>query len=276
VDHEINKGFVASLIEGSNLSRGKYITVISADDWAVNMTAFEKQIAVLESDPQVAFVFTNYGFYQDENTCLSIRNPAPASYIIPGLEAFKELVYSRSPQHSGTIIRKAAHDTLNGYDANLRYAVDGKMLIGLCHVGKVAYNNDVCYAYRLHGTNMSKKKEVVRRSIEEVLHIVDWSFGMLPLTQRHELKWLYNKAVKRTLSEYTIIALFSENNRKLSWYYFWAAFQIRPVQTLFQRTSLALVLCTILGVQGYNRIEQIKTIFRSWARAWLAPQDSRV
>ena len=33
VNHERNRGFVASLIEGAQLSRGKYLMVISADDY---------------------------------------------------------------------------------------------------------------------------------------------------------------------------------------------------------------------------------------------------
>src|SRR5260370_11113027 len=31
IDHAINRGFVSSLLEGCELSRGRYITVISAD-----------------------------------------------------------------------------------------------------------------------------------------------------------------------------------------------------------------------------------------------------
>jgi glycosyltransferase involved in cell wall biosynthesis len=256
IDHQINKGFVASLIEGSEQSRGKYITVISADDWVVDSQAFEKQVAVMNADPQVAVVFTNYGFYRDEQNFISARNPAPANYIREGLDVFKELVHNRFPQHSGTIIRKTAYDAIGGYDANLHYAVDGHMWLGLCHVGKVAYINDVCHAYRIHGTNMSKKKEVVQHSMQEVLHILDWSFGMLSLQQRRELKWLYDKAVKQTLSEQSIVVLFQENNPKLCWEYFGAAFMLRPIPAVFQKATAGLVIRTILGAQGYQQIEQ--------------------
>src|SRR5512146_3551728 len=39
VDHQQNKGYISSLIEGSELSRGRYITVISADDYCVSNRA---------------------------------------------------------------------------------------------------------------------------------------------------------------------------------------------------------------------------------------------
>ncbi|NNJ11100.1 glycosyltransferase [Chloroflexales bacterium ZM16-3] len=258
IDHQKNKGFVGSLLEGVDLSRGTYISVISADDWVVDPSAFAKQIAALEENPDVVFAFGNYGFYADEKRCTSVRNPSAESYIRSGREVFQQMVIDRAPQHSGTMIRRTAYDKLGGYDRNMRYAVDGQMWLGLCHLGKVAYIHDVLYAYRMHTTNMTKNSQAIERSIREVLQILDWSFGMLPPADRRSLNWLYNKAVRWTLVEYATKATFEENNLQLGWSYFWMAFRIRPWPTLAQNMLITLLLCTLLGVRGYKSLEQLK------------------
>src|SRR5262245_2119770 len=48
IDHDQNRGYIASLIEGSKLSRGRYITVISADDFCVSDRAFESLLRSME------------------------------------------------------------------------------------------------------------------------------------------------------------------------------------------------------------------------------------
>lgn len=269
IDHQQNKGFSGSLLEGVELSRGTYISVISADDWVVDSDAFAKQIAAFELDPEVVFAFGNYGFYADEQHCTSVRNPAPASYIRPGREVFRQMVIDRAPQHSGTMIRRSAYDTIGGYDRNLRYAVDGQMWLGLCHIGKVAYIHDVLYAYRMHQSNMTKNSRAIERSIREVLQILDWSFGMLPAAERRELNGLYKRAVRWTLVEYATKATFEEHKLWVGWSYFWMAFRIRPWPTLTQNMLLTLVLCTIFGIRGYKTIEQLKAQLSAQTRARL-------
>ncbi|WP_255603947.1 glycosyltransferase family 2 protein [Oscillochloris sp. ZM17-4] len=276
VDHVENKGFMRSLIEGADISQGPYITVISADDWILEPTAFEQQIAVMERDKEVAFTFTDYGCYTSNETCTYLMHPAPESYIKPGLEAFKDIIISRSPLHSGTIIRKTAYTEIGGYDPDTLYAVDTKMWAGLCLVGKVAYINEVLYAYRIHNQNMSRSKEVVRKSITEVLDLIDWSFGLMTKEQRDSLGWLYKKAVRRALASYTILFTFQFNNLKLGWYYFWIAFRMRPAETLLQNTILVLLLRTILGARGYRWFEKMKSLFSSRTRKRLTTEAIHV
>lgn len=276
VDHVENKGFMRSLIEGADLSRGPYITVVSADDWILDPTAFEKQIAVLQQDAEISFVFTDYGCYTSNDTCTYIMHPAPESYVKPGIEAFQEIIISRAPLHSGTIIRKTAYKKIGGYDPNTLYAVDTKMWAGLCLVGKVAYINEILYAYRIHNQNMSRNKDVVRKSINEVLDLIDWSFGMMLPEQRRSLNWLYKKAVRRALASYTILFTFQFNKLRLGWYYFWIAFRMRPAETLFQNTILILILRTILGTHGYRWFEKVKARFSRRTRSRLETENIHI
>lgn len=274
IDHTENKGFVKSLIEGAELSRAPFITVISADDWVLDDKAFEKQMAVIQGDADIAFVFTDYGCYTSNETCSYVMHPAPASYTIPGIEAFSDIIVTRSPLHSGSIIRRTAYEEIGGYDPQLRYAVDTKMWAGLCLVGKVAYVNDVLYAYRIHNQNMSRSREVVTQSIKEVLDLIDWAFGKMTPEQRNSLEWLRRKAIRRALASYPILFTFQFKNLNLGWYYYWIAFQLRPVETLFQNISVVLILRSILGAEGYHRLEQAKAHFSSRTRQRLNSNHS--
>lgn len=276
INHTENKGFVRSLIEGSNLSQGKYLTVISADDWCADPTAFEKQIEVMEQDEEIAFAFTAYGFYKDENNCTAVQQLATSSSVRPGRDVFQELVLYRPIHHSGTMIRKAAYDKIGGYDRHLHYAIDAQLWLGLCHVGKVAYLHQVLYAYRHHGENMSKKSSAIARSIHEVLQILDWSFGMLWPKERGNLDWLYRKAIHKTLAEYALIYTFQHDDPKLGWYYFWEAIKLRPYQALFQKATLILGLRTILGKKGYRRLEQGLALVSKQTEARLQDETLRL
>jgi glycosyltransferase involved in cell wall biosynthesis len=258
VDHVENKGFVRSLIEGVELSRGKYITVISADDWSLDKTAFEKQIAILESEPEIAFVFTSYGVCVEEGECILIVHPFIDSIIQPGIAAFSDLLLGVALHHSGTFIQKSSYDQMGGYNPKLRYAVDLQMWLGLCHVGKVAFIREPLYAYRSHDKNMSKARETVSHSIKEVLSIIDWSFSFLPPTERRAYDKLYKKAVRKALSSYAMLYTFNHDQPGLGWTYFWVAVKLHPYETLVQKTTLLLLLRTILGKQGYQFLERAK------------------
>lgn len=257
VDHQENKGFVASLIEGAELSRGRYITVISADDWIVDMAAFEKQLAVMEQDAEIAFVYSAYNHHIDENHFESTWHGADSSYILPGLEAFHKLVVNPFMLHTGTIIRKTAYEKVGGYDTSTTYLVDTRMWLSLCHVGKVAYLNEALYAYRRHGNNMSRNTTALRCEIDEVLQTISWSFNRHPDSKQQALVQLRADAERRALVAFAVDDIFRSHYRA-GWQSFWIALQLRPLQALFQKNTIIIFLRTILGNKGYHRLRGIK------------------
>ncbi len=261
IDHVENKGFAHSLKEGSEGSQSPFLTVVSADDWVLDPTAFEKQMALIRSDPDIAFVFTGYGCYRTDDECTVVMRPGAASYVKPGIEVFQDIIIDRAPLHSGTVIRRSAYEKIGGYDVNTRYAIDTKMWAGLCHTGKVGYIDEVLHAYRIHEKNMSKNKDVVKRTITELLEIIEWSFGLIPAAKRAELDWLYKKAVKKALVSYPVFFAFNENNLRMSWYFVWFGAQLRPVEALLQPNTVALMLRSVLGARGYGLVDRGRAVF---------------
>ncbi|MBO9312480.1 MAG: glycosyltransferase family 2 protein [Chloroflexus sp.] len=253
VDHAQNQGFVASLIEGMQLSRGKYLSVISADDWVVSPHAFARQIEILERHPQVVMAFSAYGLYADEQTLSFVSRAAPASYVRDGRSVFADFLLKGYPQHSGTMIRKSAYQAIGGYDPKLRWSLDAQMWLGLCHFGDIAYIDEMLYAYRRHPSSMSKDPTALRNAIIELFNIFDWTFGLMPETERRKQQWLYRKARQRALISFAADAVFSGNVR-LGWQFYKVGLQVSPWETLFQKGTLAIALRALLGARLYDRL----------------------
>jgi glycosyltransferase involved in cell wall biosynthesis len=256
IDHAQNKGFVASLIEGSDQSRGTYITVISADDWILTNNAFSEQIAVMQSDPQTAFVYTAYGHFLSVDQCESIWRSADESFVYDEKTALKHLLLGPFLLHSGTIIRKTAYIKTGGYDSAYRYAVDTQMWLRLCHIGKVAYINKPFYAYHRHGNNMSRSSATLRIAIGEIIRAIDSSFAMLPSVEQVQLTRLHKQSRHRALMAFALDDIF-RNQYRSGWKYFWVVLQLYPVETIFQRQALIAVLRTLLGKKMYDKLYQI-------------------
>src|SRR5690349_16463170 len=76
VAHRQNLGYTSSLVEGTEvLSRGEFVSVISADDMALNPHAFELQIGLLHQDSSVTFCFTAFARVLDDGSRVDVRSP---------------------------------------------------------------------------------------------------------------------------------------------------------------------------------------------------------
>lgn len=251
IDHQKNKGFVASLIEGAEASRGLYISVISADDWVVDPTAFEQQINVLEKNPKAVMAFSAYGLYADNTTLTHLSRAASSNYVRPGLSVFQDFILQGYPQHSGTMVRKSAYEQIGGYDPTLRWSVDAQLWLGLCHFGEIAYIDKMLYAYRRHPSSMSKDTASLRSAILELFRLFDWAFAFMSEADRQQRGWLYKKARQRALISFAADAVFS-GNRQLAWRFYKVGLQINPWETLFQKGSVAIAIRALIGESGYN------------------------
>jgi glycosyltransferase involved in cell wall biosynthesis len=251
IDHKKNKGFVASLIEGSEESRGTYISVISADDWVADPTAFAKQVAVLEEHPTAVMAFSAYGLFAETDSLTHVSRAASGSYLRPGLSVFEDFLLKGYPQHSGTIVRKSAYEAIGGYDKDLRWSVDAQLWLGICHFGEIAYIDEMLYAYRRHPSSMSKDPASLRGAIFELFRLFDWAFAFMGEEDRRKLGWLYKKARQRALISFAADAVFS-GNTKLGWKFYKVGLQINPRETLLQKGSAALALRALVGEAGYN------------------------
>ena len=180
IDHTTNKGYVASLVEGCEKSRGEFISVISADDWVLDPTAFAQAYHALLSDPSIVMCYSAWHEMDDIGTIRHTRRSKDRDYVADGVEEFRRLILSSPVLHSGTLIRRSAYQQVGGYDTRCRYSVDTNLWLALCAVGKVAYINTPLYAYRAHATNMSNTAGSFWRATEEMLIGIDAAMALFP------------------------------------------------------------------------------------------------
>ncbi|MDB5057677.1 MAG: glycosyl transferase family protein [Chloroflexi bacterium] len=249
VNHEKNKGYIASLVEGTQLSVGKYITVISADDYCVSNQAFAKLLELLEADEKVVLAYSAHGLYGDDGIRTYLRRPHPQSRVRTGPEEFQDLVQENYILHSGAVIRAAAYHAVGGYDPSARYAPDTIMWMMLCSQGKVAYCADELFAYRVHHSNMSTSHGGIRDGLRESLEGIDKAYSALRGSAGINDS-LYRQAVKRNLVAAATDNIFAGRIQN-GWYAYLCGARLHPIWTVVQKRTLILLLRTVLGARYF-------------------------
>jgi glycosyltransferase involved in cell wall biosynthesis len=245
IDHEQNKGYIASLIEGSALSRGNYLTVISADDYCVSERAFETLLDRMQANEQIAFAYSAYGHYDNDGNRALLVRPYRESRVRAGVEEYRELIMENHILHSGVIIRATAYQAVGGYDASVRYACDALMWLRLCGKGKVAYSADELYAYRWHGSNMSDSRDATRLGTKEHLDAIESTFALMRSSYGLD-NALFTRAIRRSISTIELSRMYA-GHVGLAWYALWCAARQHPVLALVQRSTLDMLAYTLLG-----------------------------
>jgi glycosyltransferase involved in cell wall biosynthesis len=257
VDHVQNKGFVGSLVEGCALSRGQYISVISADDLAMDDRAFEYARAVCERNPDVALCFSAWYEVTGEQKIRYERRAATESYVREGIDELRRLLISSSVLHSGTWIKRTAYHQVGGYDRSCRYAVDNNMWLALCSAGKVAYIDKHLYAYRAHEVNMSNSAPALWQTTQEMLKGIDYALGLVPDSSMPDKSVQRRMARKRALVAVPTHDIFAGRYRR-GWYGYLQAATHFPVDTLVQPRTLTVLLRTLVGKRPFEIIRSLR------------------
>jgi glycosyltransferase involved in cell wall biosynthesis len=261
INHEQNQGYIASLIEGSDRSRGKYLTVISADDFCVSDRAFETLLETLEANPAAAWAHSAFGKYGADGTRYQIARHHTTSYVRPGSEEYGDLLLMRTyVLHSGVIIRGTAYKAVGGYNPLARFACDNALWLMLCSQGDSIFCAQELFAYRQHGLNMSHTVEGIQNGLREHIAAIDTSFTLMR-TKPGITPQLYQKAIKRILSVHAEDAIFAGRIR-VGWSALWCAMQLHPAWTLLQIKIPILLVRTVLGARGYHAVRSCARYFK--------------
>ena len=174
VCHDLNRGFTASLVEGTEeFSRGEFLTVISADDFALDNEAFELQVALLREDPGLAACFSAHGKI-GPGTGRTVRRPLPRDAVVDGRELVRPQLTDREfgILQTGTMMRAEAYRRAGGYRGDLRNYVDLAMWLALGYVGPVAYVDRPLYGYRIHAGQFSGSNAQRRQTLREGISVL--------------------------------------------------------------------------------------------------------
>lgn len=256
VRHEQNRGFVGSLVEGTEeLSRGELVTVVSADDAVIDRHAFARQIEVFDRTPDLSFCFSGFvRFERSPEHWTESVTPLADDRVLSERDAFATLLSGRHlhPLHSGTMIRAASYRRAGGYRRDLRMAIDCALWPLLALQGPVGYVATPLYGYRIHGGQMSQSLAVGRRCLEELMRGID--LGCAAAAARG---WKVT-ALRDDARSFKIGAAAMEDafagRRRLALQRLLAAVSYRPVLALSSSVLRGVVVRLLLGESVTNRL----------------------
>lgn len=249
VVHEHNQGMHASLQESVDLSRGRYRLQIDADDWVLTRDAFGEQVRILDERPDVVLVYSALTQIGSDDRIHFVSRPYDRDVVLPGADAVEQILRF-TLNDTGTMIRLDAYRQTDGYPERSPHISDTQMAARLCAIGDIAYIDRSLYAFRQHGTNLHFRHQapVVR---DEILPMIDEVFAG-PLGSRIADPAATKRRVVRNALVHLPTTYIFGGAPAVGWRMYWESAKLKPVDTVLQPRTLALVARTALGARGYD------------------------
>jgi glycosyltransferase involved in cell wall biosynthesis len=160
VFNEKNLGTYGTLNKGLELATGEFIAVLNDDDvWMPEK--LERQVALLDSHPEVGLVHTEGEFIDGEGVVFEGK---PLGFSFPRFETgdiLLDLVYENKIIASAAVFRKSLIDQIGPYNENYFGSGDWELWFRIAEQAKVGCVNQNLTQYRVHGANASHKLEKI-------------------------------------------------------------------------------------------------------------------
>ncbi len=251
-----NKGYAQTLEDVAAMAQGTYLVHMDSDDWIKSPTAFERQVAILEANPDVVFVYSVLSEYNNKGKKLMSMESFPADTIVPGVEAVQKAM-GFYIGHSGPMFRRDAFLQCGGYDLTYHFVLDLKLWFDLCVLGDVAYIADNLYAYRQHSQSMTAVLKH-RRLTKEMLHSIDTVFDGPLGVQMDDPTGAKRQAYTHALTAVPMSLVFGDSYRQ-SWKIMWESIKLRPRESLLNKRTLIITARTVLGAKWYEKVRRLFT-----------------
>ena len=168
-----------------NISNGKYMMRLDADDW-LDESALLLMVSKLEKSPKAGLVFGNYYYTNEDGEIIGLENR---------LDLEKEDLSGELPPHGAcTLFRTRALKTVGGYSEDVNAQDGWDLWFKLSKkIGAVSLNAPIFY-YRQHGKSLSRDQErllVARGKIfEEMAKKLEGSYkpkivGVIPVKESY-------------------------------------------------------------------------------------------
>ncbi len=150
--YQPNSGLSSARIRGFNESNGDYLAFLDSDDmWLANKTT--KQVAALDNDPGLAFVFSETYVIDKEDRTVKTWERA-------GREGLRDLFDICYVWIVTVMIRRSSYEAVNGFDPDLHSCQDYDLFLRLMNRYPYSFMEETLAKYRKHDTNMSLNWEL--------------------------------------------------------------------------------------------------------------------
>jgi glycosyltransferase involved in cell wall biosynthesis len=167
---------------GVRRARGKYVAFCDDDDlWRPQK--LEKQVAVMEAQPDVALTYTGGVTFGDQDFFSKSQIRCAARH-----DHFGSLKYGNFITNSSVVVRKSVLDSVGPFDVDrfMRGTEDYELWLRVARGRRLVGIDEVLFDYRIHSSNLAgNRTKATRRSIH-VLRTLDRRTGaqqsvLLPL-----------------------------------------------------------------------------------------------
>lgn len=157
VRNEQNLGNLRNFNKGIQMSRGKYVWLISADDCLLSRRILQRYVTLMEANPSVGYVFCPaVGLEEGKETgVLKYSRCGDRDAVFKGHEFLKTLLKGDCVVASSGMVREECYQRLGVFPLDLPYAGDWYMWCRLALVYDVAYLAEPMVCYRQHELSMT-------------------------------------------------------------------------------------------------------------------------
>lgn len=192
------------------IASGKYITILSADDYYLNETKLYQQYDFLEKNCNYFSCFINYSI----DNGISVQRNHTLRY--PSL---RKLFWSRYYVHASCFMFR----NINFENRLNRFCDDIGLIYSLFLLGRTKYINDNSFAYRQRIDSIMHKQDIVEKNINELISLQDclnrkkYFFSTLS-RYRNSLMFLFNNRKKLNNNKYEkYMKLCSSEKNNILW-----------------------------------------------------------
>jgi len=168
IRNDPNLGHLRNYNKGITLSRGKYVWLISADDYLRKPYILEKYVGLLDNHPNVGYVFCpGFGVRDQIETRVlgSYSNRGDNDRIIPGHVLLKKLLRGNFVLCPSGMVRRECYDNVSFFPLTMPWAGDWYLWCLFALYYDVGYFAEPMLCYREHH-DLSMTTKLTQESLE--------------------------------------------------------------------------------------------------------------
>ena len=184
--NEVNSGSTfKQWNKGVRLARGKYVWIAESDDYA-DERMLERLVAVLETEPKVAFAYCRSwrvsadghleGFADESNLADLDQRRWTTDFCADGREECRSYLLQCNTvfNASAVLFRKAAYERVGGADESLLLCGDWKLWASIALTSDLVYLAEPLNYFRVHDESVRSKSAGRGLTAAEYLQVIRW------------------------------------------------------------------------------------------------------
>ncbi|HEV2522846.1 MAG TPA: glycosyltransferase, partial [Candidatus Acidoferrales bacterium] len=155
--NETNLGHVRNFNKGITMASGKYVWLVSADDWLRSRDVLKRYVEVMERNPEVGYVFCRGVEVRgkDESGLARGTDCGEKDRIWDGRSFLMRLIQGNCVALSAAMIRKECYDKYGLFSLEMPHANDWYLFCVLALHYRVAYLTEPMVSVRLHEQSLT-------------------------------------------------------------------------------------------------------------------------